>query len=106
MGHATMENRHGPACSLWLMRPSVDGMLKINAGEDKAYDTADHVANLRALNVTQHVRQNNSRRSADRTTRQQRYGMPQSRRAISNASSVGQAAWHAQNKNIAHLSRC
>jgi hypothetical protein len=64
-------------------------MLKINAGEDKAYDTADHVANLRALNVTQHVRQNNSRRSADRTTRQQRNGMPQSRRAISNASSVG-----------------
>jgi hypothetical protein len=29
-------------------------------GEDKAYDTADHVANLRASNVTPHVTQNDS----------------------------------------------
>jgi hypothetical protein len=26
---------------------------------DKAYDTADHVANLRAINVTPHMTQNN-----------------------------------------------
>jgi hypothetical protein len=47
-------------------------------GQDKAYDTADHMANLRALIVTPHVTQNNgitktgkSRRSAidERTTR-------------------------------------
>jgi len=31
---------------------------RITAGEDKAYDTADHVANLRAINVTPHVTQN------------------------------------------------
>jgi len=29
-------------------------------GEDKAYDTADHVTNLRAINVTPHVAQNDS----------------------------------------------
>jgi hypothetical protein len=28
-------------------------------GEDKAYDTADHVAELRVANVTPHVAQNN-----------------------------------------------
>ena len=33
---------------------------RITVGEDKAYDTADHVANLRALNVTPHVTQNDS----------------------------------------------
>ena len=33
---------------------------RITAGEDKAYDTADHVANLRAINVTPHVTQNNA----------------------------------------------
>jgi hypothetical protein len=58
---------------------------------DKAYDTADHVANLRASNVTSHVTQNNSptktgksRRSAidERTTRHEGYGMSQSRRAM------------------------
>jgi hypothetical protein len=31
---------------------------RITAGEDKAYDTADHVANLRAIDVTPHVTQN------------------------------------------------
>jgi Transposase DDE domain len=60
-------------------------------GEDKAYDTADHVTNLRAINVTPHVAQNDSitltgkrRRSAidGRTTRHQGYGMSQSCRAM------------------------
>ena len=64
---------------------------RITAGEDKAYDTVDHVANLRAINVTPHVTQNNgitktgkSRRSAidERTTRHQGYGMSQTRRAM------------------------
>ena len=32
---------------------------RITVGEDKAYDTADHVANLQAnINVTPHVTQN------------------------------------------------
>jgi transposase len=43
MGHVTMENRHGLAV----------------AGEDKAYDTAAHVAKLRAAGITPHVTQNN-----------------------------------------------
>src|SRR6202011_3460225 len=64
---------------------------RITAGEDKAYDTADHVANLRAKNVTPHVTQNDSltktgqrRKSAidARTTRHQGYGMSQTRRAM------------------------
>jgi hypothetical protein len=33
---------------------------RITVGEDKAYDTADHVANLRAIDVTPHVTQYNS----------------------------------------------
>jgi len=81
MGHATRENRHGPACSLSPTAPpsvvprrdaETQGQgHRITTGEDKAYDTADDVANLRAFNVTPHVTQNNgitktgkSRRSA------------------------------------------
>jgi hypothetical protein len=64
---------------------------RITAGADKAYDTADHVANLRAINVTPHVTQNTgvtktgkNRRSAidERATRHQGYGMSQTRRAM------------------------
>ena len=107
MGHATMENRYGLAVAGIVThangtaeRRASEKMLKarskaagrrITAGEDKAYDTADHVANLRAINVTPHVTQNNSitktgkaRTSAidNRTTRHQGYGMSQSRRAM------------------------
>ena len=86
-GHAVMENRHGLAVAGMVThangtaeRRAAEIMLKakskaagrrITAGEDKAYDTADHVAHLRARNVTPHVTQNNgptktgkSRRSA------------------------------------------
>ena len=107
MGHAVMENRHGLAVAGRVThangtaeRSASEAMLKakakqagrrITAGEDKAYDTADHIAKLRALNVTPHVTQNNgvtktgkSRQSAidTRTTRHQGYGMSQSRRAM------------------------
>src|SRR5277367_1122280 len=107
MGHATMENRHGLAvagrvthASGIAERRASEIMLKarrkaagrrITAGEDKAYDTADHVANLRAIGVTPHVTQNQAvtktgknRNSAidDRTTRHPGYGMSQSRRAM------------------------
>src|SRR6266496_3936307 len=76
MGHATMENRHGLAVAGMVTlangtaeRRASEMMLKgkakevgrrITVGEDKAYDTADHVANLRAINVTPHVTQNDS----------------------------------------------
>jgi hypothetical protein len=79
-------------------RCASEGMLKIQANVTASLPVTtnpmihpDHVANLRALNVTPHVTQNNgitktgkSRRSAidERTTRPQHYGMPQSRRPI------------------------
>ena len=107
MGHAVMENRHGLAVAGMVThangtaeRRAAERMLKtrarevgrrITAGADKAYDTADHVINLRANNVTPHVTQNNgptktgkNHRSAidERTTRHEGYGMSQSRRAM------------------------
>jgi len=107
MGHVTMENRNGLAVAGMVTqangtaeRCASEKMLKakarqagrrITAGEDKAYDAADHVANLRAIEVTPHVAQNDSltktgkrRRSAidGRTTRHEGYGMSQSRRAM------------------------
>lgn len=106
MGHATMENRNGLAvagivthASGTAERRASERMLKnkskaaghtITVGEDKAYDTSDHVAALRDIGVTAHVAQNNAvtktgrqRRSAidGRTTRHQGYDMSQSRRA-------------------------
>ena len=107
MGHAMMENRHGLAVAGTVTfatgtaeRRASEIMLKaqakkagrrITVGEDKAYDTADHVANLRALNVTPHVAQNDSitatgkrRQSAidGRTTRHKGYGLSQSCRVM------------------------
>ena len=76
MGHATMENRHGLAVAGMVTlangtaeRRASETMLKakaketgqrITVGEDKAFDSADHVAKLRAINVTPHVAQNDS----------------------------------------------
>jgi transposase len=107
MGHVTMENRHGLAVAGRVTqangtaeRRAAEAMLsakskevghRITAGEDKAYDTTDHVAALRAANVTPHVTQNNGvsktgkqRKSAidERTTRHDGYGMSQTRRAM------------------------
>jgi len=107
MGHALMENRNGLAVGGTVTqatgtaeREASEAMLKakvksasgrITVGEDKAYDTADHVANLREAGVTPHVAQNNGetktgrrRRSAidGRTTRHPGYAMSQSRRAL------------------------
>jgi transposase len=107
MGHALMDNRHGLAVGGRVTqatgtaeREASEAMLKakaksaagrITVGEDKAYDTADHVANLRDAGVTPHVTQNNAktktgkrRRSAidGRTTRHPGYAMSQSRRAM------------------------
>jgi transposase len=103
MGHATMENRNGLAVAglvthatgtaerraseHMLSAKSKESGCRITVGEDKAYDTSDHVAKLRALNVTPHVAQYNSgnpngRQSAidERTTRHKGYGRSQSRR--------------------------
>src|SRR6202142_618208 len=105
MGHVTMENRNGLAVAARLThaagtaeRRASEDMLKakakesggrITVGEDKAHDTADHGAKLRALNVTPHVAQYNvgnpnGRQSAidGRTTRHDGYGMSQTCRAM------------------------
>ena len=107
MGHAIMENRHGLAVGGMVSeangtaeRSASEVMLqtargqaghRITVGEDKAYDCAEHVANLRAMQVTPHVTQNNAetktgkrRHSAidGRTTRHAGYAMSQSRRAM------------------------
>ena len=73
--------RHRHACQ-WHRRAPRLGDLKAKS---------DHVANLRAINVTPHVTQNNAvtktgktRNNAidERTTRHPGYGMSQSRRAM------------------------
>src|SRR5947209_4600876 len=76
LGQVTMENRHGLAAAGMVTRATgtaerdaSEKMLKAKAkaasgrimvGEDKAYDTAGHVAKLRAMNVTPHVTQYNT----------------------------------------------
>ncbi|MGP8171462.1 IS5 family transposase [Rhodoblastus sp.] len=107
MGHAVMENRNGLAVAgmvsqangtaeRWASEKMLAAKSKktghrITAGEDKAYDTADHVAKLRAVNITPHVTQNQAmtktgkmRRSAidARTTHHLGYALSQSRRAM------------------------
>jgi transposase len=105
LAHVTMENRHRLAVAGMVThatgtaeREASQKMLKVKAkaagrritvGEDKAYDVADHVVKLRAMNVTPHVAQYNSgstkgRQSAidRRTTRHAGYGMSQSCRAM------------------------
>jgi len=69
--HAHSRQRHRRASFLGGDAENQGQGHRITTGEDKAYDTADHVANLRAFNVTPHVTQNNgitktgkSRRSA------------------------------------------
>src|SRR5438874_11886561 len=117
MGHAVMENRNGLAvdgtvtqASGTAERRASEAMLKkktkrsgrrITVGEDKAYDTSDHIAALREMNITPHVAQNDSptktgkhRSSAidGRTTRHVGYRISQSCRAMSEC--MGQAARH------------
>lgn len=107
MGHATMENRNGLAVGGMVTtangtaeRRACEAMLKsqakkvgrrITVGADKAYDSAAHVAALRASNVSPHVAQNDSltktgkRRTSAidaRTTRHDGYGKSQTRRKM------------------------
>jgi transposase len=93
MGHLLMENRHGLIVDALLTpatgtaeRAAAETMLGRQAGRhratlgaDKGYDAASFVASLRALNVTPHVAQNTSRRSAidGRTTRHPGFALSQ-----------------------------
>ena len=107
MGHVVMENRNGLAVDGMVTqahgtaeRDASETMLKarakcarrrITVGEDKAYDTQDHVAALRNIGVTPHVAQNDAatktgkrRRSAidRRTTRHVSYAISQTCRKM------------------------
>ena len=91
MGHALMENRHGLAvdgttthATGTAEREASEAMLgerakkarRVTVGEDKAYDTAEHIDKLRAMGVTPHVAQNNKGRRSNidgRTTRHTGY---------------------------------
>lgn len=96
LAHALMENRNGlivgvrttkatgtaeREAALDLIR-DVGGARRITLGADKGYDAAPFVQELRALNVTPHIAQNLSRRSAvdDRTTRHEGYAISQRKR--------------------------
>jgi transposase len=75
MGHALMENRSGLAvggivtqangtaerrASEAMLKKKAKGSQRITVGEDRAYDTSDHVAALRRINVMPHIAQNDS----------------------------------------------
>ena len=75
LGHALMENKNGLAvggmvtqadgtaerrASEVMLKKQAKGSKRITVGEDKAYDTSDHIAALRRMNVTPHVAQNDS----------------------------------------------
>ena len=88
LANGTAERR---ASQIMLKAKAREAGCRITVGEDEAFDTADRVAHLRAINVTPHVTQNDCitatgkrRRSAidGRTTRQEGYGMSQSCRAM------------------------
>src|SRR5260370_15528070 len=96
-GHVLMENRNGlvvnatltiasgtaereAALALIEQRPQ---KTRMTLGADKAYDTKDFVADLRACQVTPHVAQNNKRRKSaidQRTTRHPGYEVSQRKR--------------------------
>jgi transposase len=98
IGNAMTENRHGlvvetelgevsgiterEAAKTMIVRHS-PGSRRITLGADKAYDAAEFVEDLRDLNVTPHIAQNDSgRRSAidGRTTRHPGYAVSQQKR--------------------------
>ncbi len=94
MGHLLMENRSGLVVAARLtaatgraereaavaMVAAMPGRHRVTLGADKAYDTSDFVAELRALRVTPHVAQNTAGRRSRidaRTTRHPGYAASQ-----------------------------
>ena len=94
IGHALMENRHGiivdtrltrvsghaeRLAALAMIEPRADRPEAITLGGDRGFDAADFVMELRDINVTPHIAQNTSRRSAidGRTTRHPGYAVSQ-----------------------------
>ncbi|MBA2733855.1 MAG: IS5 family transposase [Acidobacteria bacterium] len=96
-GHVLMENRNGLVVNATLTqatgiaeREAALAMIasrpqrkRVTLAGDKAYDTKDFVADLRAAKVTPHVAQNNKRRKSaidERTTRHPGYEVSQRKR--------------------------
>ena len=94
MGHTLTENRNGLVVAAVLtqatgtaereaacaMLSDLPGRHAITLGADKAYDTAEFVAEMRRLGVTPHVAQNDTRRRSaidQRTTHHAGYGVSQ-----------------------------
>jgi transposase len=93
MGHALMENRNGlivgavatrasghaeRRAAQQLIEPHAGRAQRVTLAADKGFDTRDFIAEMRAINVTPHVAQNdNGRRSAidGRTTRHPGYAV-------------------------------
>ena len=97
LGHVLMENRNGlllqtlvtPAegtaerTAALLMAEKIPGIQRVTLGADKAYDTHALVRELRRMNITPHVAQNNTNRSSaidGRTTRADGYAISQRKR--------------------------
>jgi transposase len=96
-GHVLMENRNGLAVDAAVrpatgtaerdtaleMAAQIPDDRRVTMGGDKNYDTAEFVEELRELNVTPHVAQNNKRRRSaidKRTTRHPGYLISQKKR--------------------------
>jgi transposase len=101
LGHAMTENRHGlvvqtemtqatgtaerEAAKRMIEAHAPGSQRRITVGADKGYDTADFVADLRAMCVTPHVAQNNKGRASAidaRTTRHPGYDLSQKKRKL------------------------
>jgi transposase len=97
LGHVLMENRNGLLVETFLteangraereaamlMAEEIPPGKRVTMGADKAYDTQELVRELRGMNITPHVAQNNThRRSAvdQRTTRHAGYQISQRKR--------------------------
>jgi IS5 family transposase len=96
-GHLLTENRNGLVVSMittraygsaerdaaLLMAEGLPGTHRVTLGTDKGYDTNDFIAELRHMEITPHVAQNDTnRRSAvdERTTRHGGYQLSQKKR--------------------------
>src|SRR6185295_11893028 len=97
LGHVLMENRNGLLVQTFLteangraerdaamlMAETIPGGQRVTLGGDKNYDTQEFVRELRGMNITPHVAQNDTnRRSAvdQRTTRHVGYEVSQRKR--------------------------
>jgi transposase/IS5 family transposase len=97
LGHVLMENRNGLLVQTFLteangraereaamlMAEAIPGGKRVTIGGDKNYDTQEFVRELRGMNITPHVAQNDSNRSSaidQRTARHTSYAVSQRKR--------------------------